>query len=115
MKEYNYLKGEVAIETKYTEKGETYKVYYENKEYLFGLFSVKGRKIENGIIIYEYNDDDFTKTIVKNKRNFVSRCLFSSLWSQNIGKRKTLNFLRAYFWVEDRIRTGDLLNHNQAF
>jgi antitoxin component YwqK of YwqJK toxin-antitoxin module len=66
MKEYNYLKGEVAIETKYTEKGETYKVYYENKEYLFGLFSVKGRKIENGIIIIEVHDDDIIKTIVKN-------------------------------------------------
>ena len=58
LKEYNYNKDEVIIETKRTEKGETYKVYYENKKYFFGLFSQKGDKISDGIVLHYYISDD---------------------------------------------------------
>ncbi|MDC1024531.1 toxin-antitoxin system YwqK family antitoxin [Flavobacteriales bacterium] len=69
MREYNYNKDEVIIETKRTDKGETYKVYYKNKKYFFGLFSQKGDKILDGIVLHYYiSDDDPThsRTTIKN-------------------------------------------------
>jgi len=67
LKEYNFNKDEVIIENKRNFKGETYKkVYYENKKYFFGLFSQKGDKISEGIILhYSKSDTSYSKTIVK--------------------------------------------------
>lgn len=87
MKEYNYNKDEVIIETRYNELGEDYKVYYENKKYLFGLFSIRGDKIQNGIVLIISHETYYKKTIVQNGWRIKDE-----IWIDNKKKKVTRHF-----------------------